>query len=188
MNHIRHYLEKLAPCSEADWKEFSSRLVQRVFTRKTVLLPTGKTEQHLSFIEKGIIRFYIPGEENDLTFSFAFENSFVSAYDSFLTQLPCTYHVQAITDTVLWSLTYADLQAIYQSTTVGNTIGRLAAEDLFLKKSRRELLLLTQTPEQLYHYLLTEQPHLIAHIPLKYLASYIGITPQALSRIRKRIS
>lgn len=188
MNHIRHYLEKLAPCSDADWKVFSSHLVQRVFPRKTVLLPAGKIEQHLSFIEKGIVRFYIPGDENDITFSFAFENSFVSAYDSFLTQQSCTYQVQVITDTVLWSLTYNDLQSIYQFTAVGNTIGRLAAEDLFLKKSRRELLLLTQTPEQLYTYLLTEQPHLIAHIPLKYLASYIGITPQALSRIRKRIS
>lgn len=188
MNFIRNYLEQMAPCSDADWAIFSAKLEKQVVRRKTVLLPIGQTEQHLSFIEKGIIRFYIPQLENDLTFSFAFPNAFVSAYDSFLTQMACTYQVQAITDLVLWRLTYASLQQIYQQTTIGNTIGRYAAEDLFLKKSQRELQLLTLSAEQLYMHLLTQRPQLLQQIPLKYLASYIGITPQALSRIRKRIS
>lgn len=187
MNFIREYLEQMAPCSDADWQVFSSKLERQQFKRKTILLPIGHTEPYLSFIEKGIIRFYIPGLENDLTFSFSFQNAFVSAYDSFLTQTGCTYQVQAITDVVVWRITYAHLQHIYQQTAVGNTIGRYAAEDLFLKKSQRELQLLTLTAEQLYLHLLTQRPQLISQIPLKYLASYIGITPQALSRIRKRI-
>ena len=61
-------------------------------------------------------------------------------------------------------------------------------EDLFLKKFKRELSLLNETAEQRYQNLFTEQSQLIKEIPLKYIASYIGITPQALSRIRKRIS
>ena len=77
---------------------------------------------------------------------------------------------------------------IYNETKVGNILGRKSAEDLFLKKSNRELSFLTQTAEQRYLNLFTEQPLLLKHIPLKYIASYIGITPQALSRIRKRIS
>ncbi|HEY0749771.1 MAG TPA: hypothetical protein VGD26_01370 [Chitinophagaceae bacterium] len=67
-------------------------------------------------------------------------------------------------------------------------IGRKASEDLFLKKSKRELSLLNDTAEERYLKLFSEQLHLIKQIPLKYIASYIGITPQALSRIRKRIS
>jgi DNA-binding MarR family transcriptional regulator len=70
---------------------------------------------------------------------------------------------------------------------MGNLFGRLAAESLFLEKSKRELSLLTNTPEQRYLNLFTEHPELIRKIPLKYIASYIGVTPQALSRIRKRI-
>lgn len=174
--------------TQQDWQTFSSRLQKRVFPKKTLLLKTGQTENYLSFIEEGIVRCYIPGEENDLTFAFLFTNNFVSAYDSFLEQSPSVYHMETLTDTVLWSLTFNDLQDIYRETAIGNTIGRLAAEDLFLKKSARELSLLKDSAEERYLRLFSEQPHLLLQVPLKYIASYIGITPQALSRIRKRIS
>ncbi|GAA3555495.1 Crp/Fnr family transcriptional regulator [Snuella lapsa] len=148
----------------------------------------GDTERYLSFIEKGSIRFYVPNADKDLTFGFVFQNAFVSAYDSFLTQSPCTYTVETIEDTVLWRLTYNDLQIIYDTTQIGNTIGRKACEDLYLKKTKRELSLLNETAEVRYANLFSERPELIKHVPLKYIASYIGVTPQALSRIRKRIS
>jgi len=89
---------------------------------------------------------------------------------------------------VLWQLTFEDLQEIYRATEIGNVIGRHASEDLFLKKSQRELSLLNQSAQQRYLDLFEEQPELLKNIPLKYIASYIGVTPQALSRIRKRIS
>ena len=88
----------------------------------------------------------------------------------------------------MWSVSFNDLQLIYAETNIGNTIGRLASEDLFVKKSKREVSLLNLSAEERYLNLFKEQPHLLIHIPLKYIASYIGITPQALSRIRKRIS
>ena len=188
MEQIRQYFEKTTVLTDKDWQTFSSKLIQQAFPKNHLLLKTGQTEHHLSFIESGIIRFYIPKDENDLTFAFAFDNSFVSAYDSFLTQRPSIYNVETLTKTTLWRLTYSDLQSIYKETAIGNTIGRQASEDLFLKKSKRELSLLNETAEQRYLNLFTEQPRLIKQIPLKYIASYIGITPQALSRIRKRIS
>jgi CRP-like cAMP-binding protein len=188
MEQIRHYFEDNFNLTDSDWQLFSSKLVKTEFQKKQLILKAGQTENYLSFIEKGIIRFYIPKEDNDLTFSFSFDNAFVSAYDSFVTQLPSTYHVETITNTVLWRLTYNDLQEIYSKTEIGNVIGRHASEELFLKKSNRELSLLNDTAEQRYLKLFSEQPKLIEKIPLKYIASYIGITPQALSRIRKRIS
>jgi CRP-like cAMP-binding protein len=188
MNAIRQYLENLADISDADWQFFSSKLTKQEFAKKTTLLKVGQKEQYLSFMEKGIIRFYMPKEFDDLTFGFAFAGSFVSAYDCFLTQTPSAYQLETLTDTILWRLSYPDLQLIYQQTEIGNRIGRLAGEDLFLKKSKRELSLLKDTAEQRYRHLFTEQPHLLRSIPLKYIASYIGITPQALSRIRRRIS
>jgi CRP-like cAMP-binding protein len=188
MNEIRQYFEKLVTLSDKDWALFYSKLVKREFPKKTILLRTGQQENYLSFIEKGIIRFCIPNEFDDLTFGFAFANNFVSAYDFFLTREPSNYQLETITETILWQLTYQDLQQIYAETEIGNTIGRLASEDLFLKKSKRELSLLTNSAEERYLSLFTEQPHLLQLIPLKYIASYIGVTPQALSRIRKRIS
>ncbi|KEO72661.1 Crp/Fnr family transcriptional regulator [Anditalea andensis] len=188
MDQIRKHFERTFELSDKDWQIFSSKLKKKEFAKKHVLLKAGQIENHLSFIEAGIIRFYISKEENDLTFAFTFDNCFISGYDSFLTQTPSIYHIETLTDTTLWQLTYNDLQIIYKETEIGNSIGRHASEDLFLKKSKRELSLLNETAQQRYLNLLTEQPHLISHIPLKYIASYIGITPQALSRIRRRIS
>ncbi len=187
MEEIRKYFDTIIQQSDEEWRFFSSKLVRQEFPKKTLLLKSGDTENYLSFIEKGIVRFFVPREENDLTFDFAFENDFVSAYDSFLAQIPSTYNVETLSETIIWRMSYNDLQKIYAETSVGNKIGRYASEALYREKSRRELSLLTDTAEQRYLKLFTEQPKLIQKIPLKYIASYIGITPQALSRIRHRI-
>ena len=160
----------------------------RQFPKKKILLRAGDVENYLSYIEKGLVRCYIPKVENELTFGFGFKGSFISAYDSFLTQTPSSYVVETITDSVLWRLTYHDLQMVYSESRIGNLIGRKASEELFLIKSRRELSLLNSSAEERYLNLFDERPELIREIPLKYIASYIGVTPQALSRIRKRIS
>ena len=188
MIEIKRYFERMVNISDKDWEVFSSKLVKREFAKKSVILKIGQKENYLSFIEIGIVRKCIPQEFDDLTFEFAFAGDFVTAYDFFLTQQPSSYQLETITDTIFWSVSYDDLQTIYAKTDIGNTIGRLASEDLFMKKSKRELSLLTQSAEERYLNLFTEQPHLLQLVPLKYIASYIGITPQALSRIRKRIS
>ena len=188
MKQIRKYLEKTFKLTDQDWEIFSLKLVRLEFPKKHILLKAGQIENNLSFIETGIVRFYIPREENDRTFAFTFDNSFVSGYNSFLTKTLSTYYIETLTKTTLWRLSYNDLQEIYNETEIGNAIGRQASEDLFLKKSKREISLLYETAEQRYLNLFNEQPKLIKQIPLKYIASYIGITPQALSRIRKRIS
>ncbi|HET8736143.1 MAG TPA: Crp/Fnr family transcriptional regulator, partial [Pricia sp.] len=101
---------------------------------------------------------------------------------------PCEYQIQALTETMLWRISQKDLQRVYGQTKMGDKIGRKNAENLFLIKSQRELSLLNKTAEERYLELFSHRPELIRHIPLKFIASYIGVTPQALSRIRKRIS
>ncbi|WP_245975256.1 Crp/Fnr family transcriptional regulator [Deminuibacter soli] len=178
----------MGPIPQADWELFATYLQQRCFSKKTVILQPGMVENHLSFIESGITRHYTEQGEKEITFDIGFENTFGTAYDSFLTRQPCTYFVAALTDVVQWSIQYDHLQEIYLRTSVGQKIGRLSAEEQFVRKSKRQISLLKDTAEQRYLGLFTDYPHLLQHIPLKYLASYIGITPQALSRIRKRIS
>ena len=188
MEKIREYLSSIAHMSDRDWQIFSSKLIKREFPKQTVLLKSGETERYVSFIETGIVRYYIPKDDNDITFSFTFSNSFTSVYDSFLTQGPSPYQIEPLTNVILWRLTYDDLQHIYADTEVGQTIGRHICEFIFLIKSKRELSLLNDTAEQRYLNLFIEEPYLIKHIPLKYIASYIGVTPQGLSRIRRRIT
>lgn len=188
MNEIRQFIETITPMNDADWNLFSSKLTEVTLSKRTPLLNVGEVENYLSFIARGIVRLYIPGEERDVTFGFVFENEFVTAYDSLLTQTPSEYRIETLTDTTLWKIAYKDLQEVYAHTESGNMVGRKMAENMFLIKSKRELSLLNKTAEERYLDLFSNRPRLLRQIPLKYIASYIGVTPQALSRIRKRIS
>lgn len=189
VNQIKAYLDQIATISNSDWQFFISKLERREIPKKTIFLKLNAIENHISFIESGVVRLFIPKEdsEKEITFGFSFKNQFVSAYDSFLTQTPSAHQLQALTKTTILSITYKDLQDIYNNTQIGNLIGRLTAERLFLLKSKREQNLLNLSAEERYLSLFKERPELLKVIPLKYISSYIGVTPQALSRIRKRI-
>ncbi|MBA6154485.1 MULTISPECIES: Crp/Fnr family transcriptional regulator [Gelidibacter] len=189
MQQIKAYLDQIATISQSDWDFFTSKLQRRVIPKKSVFLKLNEIENHISFIESGVVRLYIPKEnsEKEITFGFSFKDQFISAYDSFLTQQPSAYELEALTETTLLSITYDDLQAVYKTTEIGNLIGRLAAERLFLIKSKREQHLLNLSAEERYLKLFKERPELIKIIPLKYISSYIGVTAQALSRIRRRL-
>ena len=189
MHQIKLYLDKIASISSSDWNFFISKLHRRIITKKSIFVKVNQIENHISFIESGIVRLFIPRDnpEKEITFGFSFKNQFVSAYDSFLTQSPSNYQLQALTETAMLSISYEDLQSVYKSTQIGNLIGRLTAEDLFLIKSKREQDLLNLNAEQRYLKLFKERPELLKSVPLKYISSYIGVTAQALSRIRKRL-
>ena len=189
MDKIRNYIETITKVNDEDWEFFSSKLQRKKFPKKTNITNIGQIENCISFLEKGIVRVFIPKEtEEDITFGFSFENELISAYDSFLTQSPSQYQLETLADTSLLSISYSGLQEVYQKTKIGNLIGRLVAERLFILKSNRALSLLNDSAEQRYLNLFTERPNLIKEIPLKYIASYIGVTPQSLSRIRKQIT
>ncbi|MDG1730829.1 MAG: Crp/Fnr family transcriptional regulator [Algibacter sp.] len=189
MQQIKAYLDQIATISDSDWTFFTSKLQRRVIPKKAVFLKLNAIENHISFIESGVVRLFIPNDipEKEITFGFSFKDQFVSAYDSFLTQKPSAYELQALTETTILSITYEDLQDVYKTTQIGNLVGRITAERLFLLKSKREQNLLNLNAEERYLKLFKERPELLKVIPLKYISSYIGVTPQALSRIRKRL-
>lgn len=188
VEQVRRFIQNnYTELSDKDWQLVSSKFFRQEFSKKSLILAKGQVENYISFVEEGIVRYYIPKENKEVTFELTFADDFIGAYDSFLTRLPSVYHVETITKTVLWRVSHDDVQALFRETEAGNILGRLAGEKLFLEKAKRELSLLNETAEQRYLNLFTEQPELIKKIPLQYIASYIGITPQALSRIRKRI-
>ena len=161
--------------------------------KKTVILNSGEIEDYLYFISEGMVRFYIhkphPTEPpKEITFSFIVKNMFCSAYDSFVMRKPSQYNIETLKDTVIYRIHHKHLQELYKTTEIGNYIGRISAEGLYVRKTQREISLLMYSAEERYLNLLKTYPEYVLQIPLKYIASYLGITPQALSRIRKKIS
>lgn len=189
MEFIKQYLlSKNIPLNDKDWNEFSSKHTRREFKKKDVILKVGEVENYLSVVEEGVARLFFEKDNKELTIRFVFNYQHLTAYDSFTQRTPSKCNVEALTDMVVWRVHYDDLQGLYRRHAVGNLIGRLTVENLYVEKLNREFSLLSSTAEERYLTLLKEKPNLFQLIPLKHIASYMGITPQALSRIRKRIS
>lgn len=187
MGYLKEYIERIISLSNQDWETIASFFIRREYAKGLKLIRVGEKENYLSFIEQGIVRDYIPDDEKELTFAFNFNKEFTCAYDSFLTRLPTEYEQETLAPTTIWSISYTNLQKVYLQTQTGNFWGRYVAEKLFLQKSKREISLLKQTAKERYMDLLLNKSYIIQQVPLKYIASYIGVTPQALSRIRKEI-
>ena len=189
INKIKAHFESMIDMPKSDWLFFISKLEERFYSKKSIILRKGEIENMFCYLEKGSIRYFIPRSEDiEVTFGFRHEDEFSSAYDSFVSRKPSHYSLEAMEDSVLWCIEYDDLQEIYARTSVGNIIGRVFAEYNLVEKWNRELSFINQTAEERYLDIFANRPELIKKVPLKYLASYIGVTPQALSRIRKRIS
>jgi CRP-like cAMP-binding protein len=174
---------------EPDRTLIASLLKPKEIEKGTILLKQGDVEKSVAYIENGIFRHYsIDKDGKEISLLFTFENWFVGEISSFLTQSPSYCFIEALTDAKIWQLSYDNLQKLYLHTTVGDRFGRIMMEQLFIRKAKRERNLLMMNAEERYLDLIRHAPHILQNIPLKYIASYLGITPQALSRIRKNIN
>lgn len=150
-------------------------------------LEEGKVCRHVAYIQKGLLRYFINQDGNERTMYFSSENEFASYYPSFLSGHPSDKYIQALEPTELLVITRERLQYFYRNIREGEKFGRVAIEQVFLSAIRQLDSFYTDTPEQRYRQFLESYPGLAQRIPQYYIASYVGIKPQSLSRIRKRI-
>ena len=156
--------------------------------KKEIILEIGEVENYLSFIIKGSIAILTYHNGNEICISFIIENSFFSSYVSFLTRELSEYKVLALEETIIERIDFESLQKAYSISGDHQKNGRKIAEQLYIKASQRTLSLITKTAEERYIHFIEEYPKFLQRIPLKYLASYLGITPVSLSRIRNKIT
>ncbi|MCT4215897.1 Crp/Fnr family transcriptional regulator [Elizabethkingia anophelis] len=187
MEKIRELFDNIIRLTDAEFNYYQQKISSKDYKKGDIITPKGSVEHYAYYIKKGIVRRFIERGETEATFYFAFEQDFVSAYDSFITQTPCRYSLQALEDTSLLRISWHDVQDLYQQSSKWDKIGRILNEHAYVERADREFSLLTKSPQERYENLFKQNPEVIKRIPLKYIASYIGVTPQALSRIRRRI-
>lgn len=183
-------LARLSAFIQLDKEEaayFTSLLQVKQFKIKELILAEGSVCKHSYFINSGCIRFFHTVEGLERTGQFFFENGWYTDYESYLSGRPSRQNIEAIEKTELLLLAKADLDALFTKLPKFERFGRLMAENAYLGTSQTTLDLATLSPEERYLKLIKERPKVMQRVPLKYIASYLAVQPESLSRIRKRL-
>ncbi len=137
-------------------------------------------------IEKGLVRSFYNINEREINVWFGFESGILGSVMPLFFSQPSIENIQFLEDTTLYYISSNDLESFYKSSQEMNTIGRKMAEEYCKILEERSFLLQTHTAEQRYHWLLKNQPEALQRISLGHIASYLGISQETLSRIRKK--
>lgn len=186
---IKKYYQKTLPgLQEEDWYALEERLNIQYLKKGELLTRQGEICRCVSFINKGLIRMFYVVDGKEISTGFLNEHEYIAQYDSFLMQQPSAGNIDALEDCELINLTYNDMQALYTSHPVFEIFGRKIAEMLFIMIMSQTTRLLTLKPEERYQSVIQYQPFVIQRVPQYMIASYIGISPEHLSRLRKKMA
>lgn len=180
-------LRSLVDFNDEELFLFMQRLKPVSLKKYAFYLKEGQVCKSMVIVYKGGLRYFSRGEKGDHTIGFAFEGEWIGDYESFLLQTPSPDFIEALEDCELFTLGYADMQALYQHSQRFEKFGRIIAEKLFIGAAKQNRNLMIQSAEDRYQELLSTQPHIFERLPQHLIASYLGIQPQSLSRIRARL-
>ncbi len=185
MEALRKFIENYTSLPAEEWKQIAECFETRIVEKYELILQEGKICRHLYFVESGLFHFYINKDGNDITKFFTVAPYFFTSQASFNAQKPATENIQALEKSVVWQITYKQSNELYQLKSWTAFARKIIQEVQFFTEEILEELQ-TETAEFRYEKMLKKNPELLKRIPLKVLASYLGIAPQSLSRIRKK--
>ena len=186
MNTAFNFFEQYGKISDEGIKELTSKLKSSTVKKGDVLLTYGQVCKDLYFVNKGCLRLYYIADGVETTVWFSFEENSAIELSSFLSGKPTEYFIEAIEDTEILSLNKSQLLGLYPSYPEMESIMRSFWEDVILNLLQRFTSLQKDSAETRYLNLVN-QPNYLQRIPQKYLASYIGVTPTSLSRIKRNL-
>lgn len=168
------------------WNEFSKYLKTRTFEKGQVIKDYDRKENYINILISGSTAHFFQRDEKEVCINLHYENQIFSDYLSFLIQQPSGIKTEALEDSEVWSIQHSDLQNLYSKSKEGLWIGKVLSDAMFIRKQFEQINLLSLSPTERYLKLTQERPKIFQRTPLKIIASYLGVTAESLSRIRKR--
>ena len=160
--------------------------VIREYKKDEVILKAGKVSNYTSWILKGLVRCYYEKETDDVTTKFLWEGAPVTSIYSYYRRKPGNENIVALEDTTLASMHYDHMQHLYKTYPVFNVIGRVITEEYLYMLEIEVYNFRKQKSEDRYYFIVKHFPDLLQRVPLKYLATYLGMNLETLSRIRAK--
>ena len=166
-------------------KEIVREIGQRVeLDRNDFLLQAGQVEQNIYFVESGLIRVFLLTEFEEHTIRFGYQGSFINSIASFLKDRPSEFYVQAVRKSVVWVVGKADWERLLEQDAAWREWYTKLMEEVVCQQVEREIDLLTHSPAARLKRVMERSPQLFQEVPAKYIASYLRMSPETLSRIR----
>ncbi len=185
---MKNFLKRLEYFDEKEIDTVIERSTLKLVPAKTQLFMAGQPFLKLWYIEKGMVRAYRIVEGKDFTFFFFPARNFASDYQSFLTEQESPLFFESLTEVQYREFSKSTIQYLYKSNPRYEHLGRIMAERAYLSATDRLKQFQTEPLEERYRKLLQQAPELFQQIPQYHIASYLGVSPQSLSRIRSKPS
>ena len=187
-NIIKH-IGKHISFTDEETSLFKSKLIHRKLRKRQYLLQSGDVCRHYTYVNKGFLRlYYIDENDNEHNLLLATEDKWITDIGSFHLKKPSSFFIDALEPSEVFQIKYSDLINLYLTNSKYDRIFRVYLEYDFIALQQRLLLNISSTAEHRYLVFCEMYPHLLQRLPLTHIASYIGITPEFLSKIRNKLS
>ncbi|HMR92869.1 MAG TPA: Crp/Fnr family transcriptional regulator [Chitinophagaceae bacterium] len=180
------FISQIAPLNKEIEKYIYDHCFPKKLLRGKFLLKPGEHCQHYYFIHKGLLRAYIKYAGKEITTWINPENEITTSIRSMSNNEPSREYIQALEDSDLIVIPYTALQQLYDNYPVMNTIGRIVLEEYYGGAEDRAFISRIPNAEMRYDHFLRSSPELATRVPSKYIASYLGMTEETLSRLRRK--
>lgn len=186
MNQLRAVIQQMINVSQDELTHLLQNCFIKTFQRQETLSYPGVIPNDIFFINKGIIRVIVHDKESEEhSMHFALENQFIADYSSFIQQQPSFYTLQALEETEVVVMPRAAVDWGYKNLREGDKLGRLIAEFYFIYQDNRIKNLYARSPKERYDTITEVFPNIHNRVPQHMIASYLGISPVHLSRLKK---
>jgi CRP-like cAMP-binding protein len=185
--HCIQFFQQIHPLKEDSINAILEIFTEKTFKKKAFLVKQGQNSGELYFVYKGCVReFFEDANANEINTWFGFENSIAVSTYSFFSQKPSLTNIQAIEDVQTIVVKHEDLQRIFDQFHDIERLGRLIVEQYLVQIEEMKVMLQTLSARERYEYIITNKPDIVQRIPLKHLASFLGIQLETLSRVRNQ--
>lgn len=186
MSDLHFYLKQFFQVHENDLEKVASFFVAESFPKGEFLVKQGHYCERLSFVHSGLIRIYADGPKTEITQWISTPGYFVTELNSFLFQSPSRFHLQCLTDVELYSIPKKDYERLQEIIPQWNKLEKAFLAKCFVMLEDRVFSHLSLSAEERYERFFDAQKELLHQVPLQYIASMLGMTPETFSRVRKK--